>query len=423
MLAHRRALLLTGLMLACAAFPVRFRYEFGFFRSVSIFEVFLLLTPIWLLVVNWERPHRLAIGERMIFAVLALPLLLATMSLVWSENPAQTLYYIVQTLLAIAAYLLAVNVLQNLSPKIHVRCLAVLLMAAVVSAVMGFFRVPGFGPDVHGMGIGSPEHLDYLAVYYTRLSHPYWGLSNAFAGVLVFFVPIMLGWGISGQRKRYISLTGILLIAVCFTLSRGAILAILVALLICLLFWPRRRFTAIGAGLVSFSAAGLSLWAAARQSTLIREHIVYRLSPATVEIRLQQFARSVALIKESPLLGYGAGVVPHQEELLAGGVHNTFLQTTMELGIPLGLTFSGALFLLAALLLLQRGPFSATEPTMTVAVGGGLLAALLVFLTQAQFEGVLLRILFYMGMGFASALLQGLPRRFQPLSCQKGVSQ
>jgi O-antigen ligase len=407
-------------LLACAAFPLRIRHGFWVFHSISILDLFLLLTPLWLLVVNWERPHRIAVGERTVFLVLGLPLLLATLSLVWSENTGQTLYYMVQTLLALAVYLLVVNLLQHLTPVVIMRCLALLLLSAVAVAGLAMAGIPAFAPDTYGLVKGSAPYLDFIVVFYTRLSHPFWGLSNAFAGVMVFFVPIFLGWGVVSNQRRYLAVAGILLVAICLTLSRGAMLAILGSLPVLLLFWPQGRRAAIGSTLFFLGFAILVLWWVALQNPLIGEHLLYRLSASTIEIRLQQYSRAVELIKDAPLLGYGAGVTQQHQDFLAGGVHNTYLQAILGLGIPLGLAFSCAFFLLAGMLLLRKGPFRATERTMTVAAGCGLLAELLVFLVEAQFEGVLLRILFYLGMGFVVALLQGLPPTPEGISYRDG---
>lgn len=401
----KRALLLTGLLLACAAFPLRLRYGFGPFRSFSILDLFLLLTPLWLLLVNWERPQRLVLGNRTVFAVLALPLVLAVVSLAWSQSPPQTLYYIAQTVLALAAYLLAVNLLQYLPPATALRCLTVFVVAAVATAALSFARVPGFAPDMSGMPAGSGEQLDFLASYYSRLSHPFWGLSNAFGGALAMFVPLLLGWYLA-TRQRWTALVAAgAFAAICLTLSRGVILALLVALLLCALCWRRHRatialFTAAGATVVAFG-----LWLLAQWSPVVGEYLVGRLTAVTIAARLEQMAHALAAIKEAPLLGYGAGVVPRGEMLLAGGAHNTYLQAMLAFGLPLGLLLSICLLILAALLLLRRGPFAATDPLLTVAAGGALTVELLVFLTQAAFEGVLLRILVYLGMGIAVALL------------------
>jgi O-antigen ligase len=409
MSARKRAMLLTGLLLICAAFPLRIRHSIWIFHSVSILDLFLLLTPLWLLVVNWERPHQVALGARAIFTVLAMPLLLATASLAWSENPTQTIYYIIQTVLALSSYLLAVNLLQHMSQESIMRALALMILTAVATAAMALARVPGFAPDTTGMEIGSLEHLAFLASFYSRLSHPFWGLSNAFAGVLAFFVPVLIGWAIAARRPWYFATATLVFIAISLSLSRGVLLATLVGVLASLICWQRGRAAVVGSLATAIGFALMALWLLIIYNPVVGEYILDRLTSFTLEERLEKLNRAIAAIQDAPLLGYGAGVVPHGETLLTGGVHNSFVQAALEFGLPLGMLFTAFFLVLAVLLLGRRGPFAQTDPVMTVAVGGGLVAELVVFLTQASFEGAVLRILLYLGFGFGAALLRPRP--------------
>jgi len=402
----KRAALLTILLLACAAFPLRIRHGLWIFHSVSILDLFLLLTPLWLLIVNWERPERVALGERTIFAVLAMPLLLATVSLAWSENPIQTIYYMIQTVLALAAYLLAINLLQYLTPTFVMRALAVLLLAVVVTAGLAMARVPGFAPDTTGMQIGSIEHLAFLASFYSRLSHPFWGLSNAFAGVLAFYVPVLLGWAIAARRPWYFATAVLVFTAIGLSLSRGVMLATVIGVLASLIFWQRGRWAVAGSLATAFGLSLMALWLLIIYNPVVGGYVFSRLSAFNIMERLEKLKLAIAAIEEAPLLGYGAGVIPRGETLLTGGVHNTFVQSALEFGLPLGMLFAIVFILPAGLMLGRQGGFAQTDPVMTVAVGGGLVAELVVFATQASFEGAVLRILLYLGLGFGVVLLR-----------------
>ena len=82
-------------------------------------------------------------------------------------------------------------------------------------------------------------------------------------------------------------------------------------------------------------------------------------------------------------------------------MHNTFLQQAVYFGIPLGVLVSAALIGLAGFFLARR---------RRAAIAGVLAYVLLVqlvsFAFEASFEGTVLRVLFYMSIGMAVALLR-----------------
>ena len=110
---------------------------------------------------------------------------------------------------------------------------------------------------------------------------------------------------------------------------------------------------------------------------------------------------SMTKIVNRPLLRYGAGATPDRDPLLGQGVHNTYLQQVLYFGLPLGLLVSLALVGTA-------GMFLARGRSIAIAgvIGCSLMVQLVIGLFESSFEGRVLRVLFYLSMGLATALLR-----------------
>jgi O-antigen ligase len=86
-------------------------------------------------------------------------------------------------------------------------------------------------------------------------------------------------------------------------------------------------------------------------------------------------------------------------------VHNTFVQQALYYGLPLGLVISLALCGIAGVFLARR---HATAIAGVIAYA--LMVQLISFLFESSFEGSVLRVLFYMSVGLATALLRAVER-------------
>jgi O-antigen ligase len=400
--------LLAVLLILLADFPVRIRQGFLVFGSFSLLDILLVAAPfLFLLIVLWTN-GKVFIGDNILFGIVLLPLVLAIVSALWSRNLNQTFYYVVNTTLAVAAYLLTVNLLHGKSSSSVARLMALFVIVAVATAFLSFLRVPGFAPSTYSMEAGGTEELAFLASYYSRLSHPFWRLSNNLAGVLAFFPIIFIGFAVDTRRRSYLYLAIVALVCILMTLSRGVAIALFGGFGIYAVM-ARRAFgkTAfvLGAAVV---AVTIAVFAAYQYNDYVGEYLSTRLNLVNIDARVTKFDAALEKIEEQPLAGYGAGVVPDDEPELIGGSHNTYLESMMHFGIPVGTLFNLSFVLLAFPFF--RAQHELRPSLVPAALVASVLAQVLVFSNQASYEGALQRILFYMSLGLGIALVNSMRR-------------
>jgi O-antigen ligase len=140
-----------------------------------------------------------------------------------------------------------------------------------------------------------------------------------------------------------------------------------------------------------------------------------RLGLANVSGRSALISTSFPKIEHRPFLGYGAGVAPDNDPLLAGGVHNTFVQQVLYFGLPLGLVVS-------AILCGGAGVFLARRRSEQIAgvIAYAVMVQLVIFVFESSFEGTVLRLLFYFSIGLAVALLRSVEIETRSARAQPG---
>jgi O-antigen ligase len=398
----RRARVALTVVLVAAAMPVRIGDSFPVVRSVSILDLLLLAAAATLYLDLAFRP--LDLGYRALFGILCVPLVLSAVSLVWSQDRPATLRSTIIYAEGLVAYLFVVRELDGLTPArviSYIRRYAYLL---IVPGVLLLLHVPGFQPEEPGLSHTSGTYLSY----YTRLSHPVLGRSNNLATVLAFLAPLLLYWGHAQRDRRTTAAALVAVLAIFMTLSRGVLLAfVLGGLLYAPLAVGRRRSGRGGLSAKVLAVVALGIIAIAVFYSLnpaTHEFFAGRLSLANVKDRSELIERSLSKIANRPVLGYGAGVVPDQDPRLGEGVHNTFVQQAVYLGIPLGALISLTLCALPAVFLARR-----TTPVAGV-IAYILIVQLVLLLFESSFEGTVLRVLFYMSVGIVAALLRSIER-------------
>ncbi|NYH90874.1 O-antigen ligase family protein [Actinopolymorpha rutila] len=405
----RRPRVLVMLVLLAAAmpfrFPVWFPASFPVVRSVSILDLMLMVGLITLVL---DLKHRgLNLGYPPLALLLAFPALASALSLVWSEDRIVTLRTTVNFLEAFVAYLFVTRELAGLSAARIVVFLRRYVWLVTLPAVFLLLHVPGFAPYEPGL---SPTSGDYLS-YYTRLSHPLLGRSNNLAAVLVILVPVLLYFGHT-RRDRLTTFTGLVAAtAVVCTFSRGAMVASLIAGIVCLLLSHRpfrgRLKPLIGkvvTGTLALAAAPVALYLL---NPATHEFFAGRLSAANILLRAELYRAAFEKIVARPLLGYGAGVAPRGDTSLVVDVHNTYVQQVLYYGVLLGLLVGLAVLSLPFFFLRRRG----LHP-LAGAVGFGVLAEVISFTFESSFEGTVLRVIFYLLLGMLAGLLRSsIPRQ------------
>ncbi|MFE3849576.1 O-antigen ligase family protein [Streptomyces griseorubiginosus] len=392
---------LLTLVLIAAAMPVRLLRSVPGIDSVSVLDILLAVAALTLFLDLACRP--LDIGYPMLFALLCVPAVVCGLSMLWTQDRGATFRATLIYVEGIVAYLFVVRELGGVSPgrvMTYIRRYSLLL---IVPAVLLLLRVPGFSPEEPGVPTDSDRYLSY----YSRLSHPALGPSNNLATVLAFFVPLLLYWGRVRHDRRCTLAGWVTLAAVVCTLSRGVLLGLLTAAVLAGLGALLRRRLAgnriPGRAVAVVAVAGA---AAALLYRLIPDSLVAsRFSPANVLLRSEFAVEAIHKIAERPVLGFGGGTAPDGLWDLAR-VHNTYLQQMVYYGVVLGALVSLAL-IGTAVFFFSRWR---TSPVARV-VGFTLIAQLVVFGVESSFEGTVLRVLFYLSVGLATALVRASGRQ------------
>ncbi|MFJ4200271.1 O-antigen ligase family protein [Streptomyces sviceus] len=391
-----RPRVLLTLVLIAAAMPMRLASSVPGINSVSVLDILLGVVAITLFVDLAFRP--LDVGYPKLFALLCIPAVVCGISMLWTQDPGATFRATIVYAEGIVAYLFVVRELSGASPgrvMTYIRRYSCLL---VIPAVLLLLRVPGFGPEETGLPPDSDRYLSY----YTRLSHPALGPSNNLATVLAFFVPLLLYWGHVRHDRRFTLAGCVTLVAVVCTLSRGVLLGLLTAAVLAGLGHLLRRQHA-GSHMAGKIVAAVvpAAVAVALLYRLVPDTLwASRFSPANVLIRSQFAVEAVEKIAERPVLGYGGGAAPDGMWFLSR-VHNTYLQQMVYFGVPLGL-FVSCVLIGTAVFFFSRWRTSAVARV----VGFTLIAQLFVFAVESSFEGTVLRVLFYLSIGLATALVR-----------------
>jgi O-antigen ligase len=391
------------LVLLAAAMPTRLPLSVGVVGSVSVLDL-LLLAALFPLFVETALTHRLEVGYPRLFGLICLPLIVSVLSMAWSQDLSSTLESSLAYAEGIIAYLFVVRQTQGLTPERVLTYMKWYVYLLLIPAVLLLLHVPGFAPQEAGL---SRTAGDYVA-YYTRLSHPVLGRSNNLATVLAFFVPPLLWWGARHRDARFTRAGFVALIAVVLTLSRGVVVALVLAAIVYLgqNLNRRRRQTALrrrggfARALTAVALLAIAFVLFYRLNATTAQFIGDRFTTANIVGRWQLLSQSLAQIAERPTLGYGGGVIPAGPHALHA--HDTYVQQLLYFGLPLGVLVCTSLVGIWRFFLRVEGPTAGLARIL----GMSLLGQLLIFTFESSFEGIVLRVLFYLSLGFAVGLLR-----------------
>lgn len=187
----------------------------------------------------------------------------------------------------------------------------------------------------------SPEIYERFALLVTDTVHP-----NVMAGNILILFPIALCWVLFGWRElswieRALSgfASTLMLVVIFLTQSRGAIAALIVAIILLPLLLWRRGWVLLLIGVLLITA-GILLF----DLDLITQKFIDLTSITGTEGRLETWARSIYMIQDFPFTGIGIGSYvevldtfypfypPNPESIFHA--HNLFIQLAVDLGIP-----------------------------------------------------------------------------------------
>lgn len=235
-----------------------------------------------------------------------------------------------------------------------------------------------------------------------------------FSGVLVLVGLLVWGVAMEAAGKVRIALSGAFIAiaaAVGLTLTRSALIALVIGALLILLMRPKRRTTGIVVTLVIAASCAGAYW--------IQRHRMAATSrpqdPGT-EYRYLMWRDSVKLIKAHPLLGVGLDSIAgdwqrwdleaYRRFPLHSHFHSTPIQIAVECGLPALVVW---IWLLAAyavfLFRLQRGLGTNTAARgLILGIFAGLIAFVLSGFVQYNFGDAEVMVIFWFSMGLAFAV-------------------
>lgn len=393
------AILFTAAML----FPYRFKEEWWLFSSVSLLDPVLLLAAFMVFLSIAARAFVFT-GEHRIFSILLLPLLFAVGSLSWSVDMPATMKSIVVVGSAVAAYLSVVVLFRGVATSDLLKGILVVVWILLITGMASYLPGSPLAPELlHSEREGSGFILSYRA----RFSHPFLGLSNSFATILVMLLPFVYAARRLGVWPKRAFWTGMILVAgIVATGSRGVLLAMVVVYGLLWLYraWAVGTFPrgVLGGGLVVLGVAAGFLWL----SPDAADHLGGRLSAANVDGRFSAFLAALQVATQDYPMGIGSGVsLSDLSDVSLRSVHNAYLQNVLWFGVVGGIALSIAMWLLPWLVL--RIKVSTVQALIAKrALATSLLLLMVVNLSQASWEGSVLRVQIYVIVALGVLLIR-----------------
>ena len=392
--------LLIALFVA-AALPARVWIPLGPFRSFSYLDL-VIVWCLFSLLTRLMNNKRFVIGDPWILLYLSIPFGLSQLSFNWTESPTETFRAVSVYLEALIAYLTVTVYLDGRTQAEMFRIANIFILTTLTACVLMLLGVPGFAPQL----IGNPTADDYIA-YFVRLSHPFLGRSNNLAGILAIFIFPYATYAWSRKSPFLKAMTVLIALALLLTMSRGVLLAVaLIAFMMMLTSSAAFARLLIWTGMTGPIVAAATTWVLTAVP-IAAQYIGDRFTTKNIDARSGIMDAAIYRIAERPLLGYGAGAIGLVDGRLREGAHNTYLEQILAFGMPLGILCSLSLIMIAVRL--RKIANNTGDKAMT---GAWLAPAcqLLIVMTEAAFEGSILRIIYYMTIAWIVSLLRASPQ-------------
>jgi O-Antigen ligase len=385
-------------LLVAAAAPVQSSHSLPLLGRASALDL-VLLGALWSLFAGVAFTGRGEIVYPPLFVFLAIPAFVTSLSMLWSDDLGSTMQQAFASVLGLVAYAYVLRETDGMSSERIYRYMRWFVYLLVVPPILMLLEVPGFAPQEPGLSETSAEYVGY----FSRFSHPFIGRSNNLASVLAFFVPILAYRALVARTRADRVAAVTVVAAVVLTQSRGVLIALLLtAPLLFLSSAELRRHSrrVVWATGITVLVAAALLGVLIRLNPATTEFFSTRFSSSGLDERQNLLEEGVERVVARPLAGYGGGISPLGEFETGGeDAHNTYLQQAISFGVPLGAVVSASLIAIV--------PFLFTRRSSTgLVVGYAVLGQLVIFATEASFEGTVLRVLFYLSLGLGVALVR-----------------
>ncbi len=400
---ERKGFLLL-LFLGALLFPYRVEYDWFFFSTLSVLDVLLvILLPVVLM--RSLVTGRLALADRRVFFVLLMPVVFAVASILWTVDVLATLKSIVVYGSALAAFLLVAEFGKSLSLSRLTFILVGVALGLVVVSALSYLPGSIFHPS-DTMPASQIEQSGFLYSYHARLSHPFLGLSNSFATVLAMLLPLVLFSREVGLWRFASWWAAILLLAATLaTGSRGVLLALGTVYVV---FSGWRLLVAgklSGKGIGFIAVASMFAVLFVLMNPDAQEHLADRFRVDNLLSRLEAVSAVFTVLENTPV-GIGSGVaLSGTTNLDLTHVHNAYVQNFLWFGYIGGSLLNLMLLALPVAVVfipVRSGYGKAARRALALSIS----ILLLINLSQASWEGSLLRVWIYVLIGLGLVMVR-----------------
>jgi len=403
---HSASMIPGLLFFLILCFPVRFYRDWLFFRSFSILDPVLVAGALLLIFLAFVRGS-LLVGDKGIFFILLLPFLFSVLSVLWSVNIIATIKSVVVYGSAVVAYLMTVELFRGIEiDKLH-KILVGIALVLVSTAVLSYIPASPLSPEntyPHKVGDAASG---FMTSYYARFSHPLLGLSNSFATILSLIIPLlMLGKRLDAVPKLTNIVIIVLAAGVLASGSRGVLLALIVVYGAVLSYRIITRFKVpkwVIWGPV-FVLAGAALFFILNPEAL--QFLSDRLSVKNVSARFDAFMASIKVVSQGHFLGVGSGVaLGDVSDISLRSSHNAYIQNILWFGLLPGALLSAVmLFFPFYIAIVPTASKLAHFAKINLALS--VMILMMINMTQASWEGSVLRVMIYSLIGFGVVMLK-----------------
>jgi O-antigen ligase len=330
--------------------------------------------------------------------------LVAASSMMWTQDIPSTAVATLIAVEAVLAYVVGISIAVRVGLKTTAKGVGIFVVVCLSTSLLFYLQVPGFNLYVPPKGAPSVARL---VSAYTRLSHPFIGLSNDYAPLLGTAGLLLAGYS-RALRSRTLGVVSVLAsVGMLLTLSRGVVAAFVIG---------------GGAYLVLVRARGRQIMRIAATVALVviagwltLAHIEVRVGGRTVlgldivadrssnmtnlSARADRLRETLDQASDRPWVGAGAGVLdPARTGALADASHNTVLEQLLFFGGVLGT------FVAFAWVAFPAALWAALPPMPSHPERAGLLASaiflVLASTTQTFLEASTPRVIVHLLLGF-----------------------
>jgi len=397
-----------------AALPLRLWITNGYINSVSILEIAIWIVFAWILIQSINK--KLVIGPRLILYAMGVPIIIATLSLLWTENVYSTLKVIFNYSTAFVGYLLIINLFRKESSKYILTCVSLFTIIIIFTAVIFWSRLPivSLISEYSLQGpLLSKSSLHPWAFY--RMDNPFIGKSNDFAPVLALYMFLFIGVTRATRKKFHYTLAILCGISLILTLSRGAIIVSIG--LIFILIFKNMSLRKIAVTIITFIFIGVVI---NKFITEIEKSegvniINYRLRADYLESRFERQKHALQTIRNNPLLGQGGGnYIGKEIDHIDSAYHNTYLQQISAYGLIFG-SFMIICLLIVPYFFFKYRRYEKSIRVISGSIGFSIISFLLICTNQTANEALVPSLMFRLFIGFSIALISAIYR--EQVSC------